>query len=87
MSLRLGQLLAHYRIDRKIGEGGMGAVFEAEDTRLDRKVALKVLPEEMAASPDRLARFRREAKAVAALNHPHFDPLRGNPRFEALARG
>jgi serine/threonine protein kinase/TolB-like protein len=71
MPLEPGQSVGHYRIDRLIGEGGMGAVFLAEDTKLDRKVALKVLPERMAADPERLARFQREAKAIAALNHPH----------------
>ncbi|MGH9869057.1 MAG: protein kinase domain-containing protein [Candidatus Polarisedimenticolia bacterium] len=71
MPLEPGQNLGHYRIERQIGQGGMGAVFLAEDTKLGRKVALKVLPEGMAADPSRLARFQREAKAVAALNHPH----------------
>jgi serine/threonine-protein kinase len=70
-----GKTLGHYRIERPIGQGGMGEVFLAEDTKLDRKVALKVLPEEMATDPDRLARFQREAKAVAALSHPHIVTL------------
>ena len=69
--MKPGRTLAHYRIERQIGQGGMGAVFLAIDTRLDRQVALKVLPENMASDPERLARFQREAKAVAALNHPH----------------
>jgi serine/threonine protein kinase/TolB-like protein/cytochrome c-type biogenesis protein CcmH/NrfG len=68
-------MLAHYRINRQIGEGGMGAVYRAEDTKLRRTVALKVLPAEMAANSDRLARFQREARAVAALNHPHIVTL------------
>ena len=71
MPLEPGQSLGHYRIERLIGQGGMGAVFLAVDTKLNRKVALKVLPEATAADTDRLARFRREAQAVAALNHPH----------------
>ncbi len=71
MPLEPEQSLAHYRILRQIGQGGMGAVFLAEDTKLERQVALKVLPPEMAADPDRLERFHREAKTVAALNHPH----------------
>ncbi len=68
-------MLSHYRIDRQIGEGGMGAVFLAEDTKLGRKVALKVLPAAMASDEDRLARFQREARAVAALNHPNIVTL------------
>jgi len=63
--------LAHYRIASKIGAGGMGEVYRATDTKLGRDVALKVLPAEMAGNPERLARFRREARAVATLNHPH----------------
>ena len=66
----LGQTLAHYKILEKIGQGGMGEVYLAQDTKLDRKVALKVLPPELAASADRGARFEREAKAIAALDRP-----------------
>src|SRR5262245_38955483 len=71
LTFQPGQILGHYRIERLIGQGGMGAVFLAEDVKLHRKVALKVLPEEMASNADRLARFEREAQAVASLNHPH----------------
>jgi len=63
--------LSHYRIVSKIGEGGMGEVYLAQDTKLDRKVALKILPEELAANQDRMRRFVQEAKAAAALNHPN----------------
>ena len=67
----IGTTLAHYRILEQLGEGAMGQVFLAEDRRLGRKIALKVLPAEMAAKPERIERFRREARAVAALNHPN----------------
>ncbi|HUO15775.1 MAG TPA: protein kinase [Verrucomicrobiae bacterium] len=70
-ALLLGRTLAHYRINAAIGEGGMGQVFRATDTKLGRDVALKVLPPDMASDSDRLARFQREARAVAALNHPN----------------
>jgi TolB-like protein/Tfp pilus assembly protein PilF len=66
----IGRTLAHYRIAAAIGAGGMGEVYRATDTKLGRDVALKVLPAEMAASPERLERFQREAKALAALDHP-----------------
>jgi serine/threonine protein kinase len=71
-SLRLvGRTLAHYRINTAIGAGGMGEVYRATDSKLGREVALKILPPDMARDPERLARFQREARAVAALNHPH----------------
>jgi Tol biopolymer transport system component/tRNA A-37 threonylcarbamoyl transferase component Bud32 len=77
VALEPGQELAHYRIDRKIGEGGMGEVYAATDTRLNRPAAIKSLPAALAAEPERLARFKREAQLLAALNHPHIAGIYG----------
>ena len=69
--LLIGQTIGHYKILKRIGAGGMGEVYLAEDTRLHRKVALKILPTELAANKDRMRRFEQEAQAAAALNHPN----------------
>ena len=77
MALSSGTRLGAYEIVSAIGAGGMGEVYRGRDTKLDRDVAIKVLPETFASDPERIARFQREAKALASLNHPHIGAIYG----------
>jgi serine/threonine protein kinase len=77
MSLTVGTRIGPYEIVSALGAGGMGEVYRARDQRLDRSVAIKVLPEALATDPERIARFEREAKTLAALNHPHIAHIHG----------
>ena len=77
MSLAPGARLGVYEVVALIGAGGMGEVYRARDTKLNRDVALKVLPESFAADPDRVARFKREAQVLASLNHPNIAAIYG----------
>jgi serine/threonine protein kinase len=77
MQLSPGTKLAHYEVLEPIGKGGMGEVYRARDTKLERDVAIKVLPEEFAKDKERLARFEREAKLLASLNHPNIASIYG----------
>src|SRR5215471_18648212 len=77
MSLAIGSRLGPYEVLSLLGAGGMGEVYRARDTRLDREVAIKVLPEVLASDSERLARFEREAKTLAALNHPNIAHIHG----------
>ena len=73
----IGRTLAHYTIVEQLGVGGMGEVYLAEDSKLGRRVAIKVLPEHLASDPERMARFEREARVLASLNHPHIAAIHG----------
>jgi serine/threonine protein kinase len=87
MTLAAGSRLGPYEILAPLGAGGMGEVYRARDAKLNRDVAIKVLPEAFASDPERLGRFRREAQALAALNHPHIAAIYGleeSGGFEAL---
>ncbi len=77
MSLKVGTCLGHYDVTALLGEGGMGQVWQATDTQLNREVALKILPDAFASDPDRLARFKREAQILASLNHPNIAAIYG----------
>ena len=77
MPLSVGDRLGPYEILAPIGAGGMGEVYRARDTKLDREVAIKVLPPSLAGGRERLARFEREAKSLAALSHPHIATIYG----------
>ena len=77
MALEVGSRFGHYDVTALIGEGGMGQVYQATDTKLDRDVALKVLPHAFTDDPERLARFEREAKVLASLNHPNIGHIYG----------
>ena len=77
MALNVGSRLGHYDVTALIGEGGMGQVYQATDTKLNRQVALKILPEAFATDPDRLARFQQEAQVLASLNHPNIAQIHG----------
>src|SRR6266576_4882655 len=77
MALTSGTKLGPYEIVAPAGAGGMGEVYRARDVRLNREVAIKILPETFASDPDRLARFHREAHVLASLNHPHIGAIYG----------
>ncbi len=84
MHFEPGAMLSHYRLIDKIGEGGMGVVWQAEDTSLGRHVAIKLLPTDLANDPDHFARFKREAKLLASLSHPHIASIHGFEHIDGI---
>jgi eukaryotic-like serine/threonine-protein kinase len=80
----IGRMLGHYQITSEIGKGGMGEVYQAKDQKLGRDVAVKVLPGEFAKDADRVARFQREAKVLASLNHPNIAAIHGVEEFGGI---
>ena len=86
MGLALGTSIGHYDVTALLGEGGMGQVWQATDTQLNRQVALKILPDAFAEDPDRLARFTREAQILASLNHPNIAAIHGIEEDEVEGR-
>ncbi len=82
----VGTIISHYKVLEKIGQGGMGEVYRATDTKLNRDVALKILPEQFASDSQRMGRFQREAEVLASLDHPNTQPSSPPsqlpPRFE-----
>ena len=80
----IGKTLAHYEITSRLGKGGMGEVFQAKDQVLGRDVAIKVLPDEFAKDADRVARFQREAKVLASLNHANIAAIHGLEQSDGM---
>ena len=80
----IGKTLGHYHVTEKLGAGGMGEVYRARDTRLNRDVAIKVLPEAFATDRERLMRFEREAQLLAQLNHPNIAAIHGFEDFDGV---